>query len=142
MTNDISVQAMPDSFEAVGVTVNRTGEWRVNLPEPAVDAACRKTYAAATGMDPARSDSAYAAVGLACGLVDVVARSARSAGTQLTRAKYVAGMQHLGSVPFPYFGSFSFRPGKLDGADAIRTQRYDPSCNCWLPQGNFVDPRY
>lgn len=141
-TNDTSVQSMPSTFQAVGVTVNRTGEWRVNMPEPAVDAGCRKTYAAATGTNPQRSDNVYAAVGLACGLIDVLARGARAGTAQLTRVKFIAGLQSIGSIGFPYFGSFSFRPAKYDGADAIRILKYDSTCKCWLPQGPFVDPRY
>src|SRR5207244_2129232 len=82
-TNDTAVQASPSSFAALGVTVNRTGEWRENMPEPSIDAACRETYAKATGVNPARSDNTYGAVGLACGLVNVATRAARAAGPTL-----------------------------------------------------------
>jgi ABC-type branched-subunit amino acid transport system substrate-binding protein len=142
MTNDTSVQAMPNGFEGLGVTVNRTGEWRVGMPEPSLDAACRKTWAKATGNDPPRSDNTYGAVGLACGLVNLVTRAARAAGPTLTRPKYVSGLQGLGSIDFPFFGSFSFHAGKQDGADAIRLIKYDGGCKCWLPQGAFQPPRY
>jgi ABC-type branched-subunit amino acid transport system substrate-binding protein len=141
-TNDTAVQAMPSSFQGVGVTVNRTGEWRVGLPEPAVDASCRQTYAKATGQNPARSDNTYAAVGLACGLVNLLVRATTGAGPTLTRSKYVASLSQIGSIPFPFFGSFSYQPGKFDGADAIRTIVYDSSCKCWLPKGPFVNPTY
>ena len=43
MTSDTAVMSMPASFQAVGVTTARTGEWRVGAPEPAVDAACRRS---------------------------------------------------------------------------------------------------
>jgi hypothetical protein len=133
---------MPSSYQAVGVTTARTGEWRVGLPEPAVDANCRKIYAAATGTDPARSDNEYAGLGVACGLVDLVVKGATNAGADLTRPKYVAGLQAIGRVAFPHFGGFSYRPGKFDGGDLIRMIRHNASCKCWMPEGTFVEPRY
>jgi hypothetical protein len=141
-TNDTSVQAMPTSFQAVGVTASRVGEWRVGLPEPAVDASCRQIYTAATGSTPQRSDNAYAAALLSCGLVDVFVRAARGAGPVLTRAAYVGALQQIGSIAYPYYGGFSYRPGKRDGTDAVRPIVYRQSCTCWVPVGNFVPPRF
>jgi hypothetical protein len=142
MTNDTAVQSMPASFQAVGVTASRIGEWRVGIAEPAVDAACRQIYSAATGTDPQRSENAYGAMDLACGLVDLVVRGTTGAGPDLTRDKYADSLQHMGSIEFPFFGGFSFRPGKYDGGDPIRTLNYDAGCTCWIPQGDFVAPRY
>jgi ABC-type branched-subunit amino acid transport system substrate-binding protein len=142
MTNDIAVQAMPASFKAVGVTTARTGEWRIGLPEPAVDAACREIYTRATGANPARSDNAYGGMDNACGLVDLVVRAATASGPELTRVKFVDGLQQIGRIPYPLYGGFSYGPGKFDGADSIRTLVSDSSCGCWMPQGDFVEPRY
>jgi hypothetical protein len=142
MTNDTAVQSMPSSFQAIGVTASRIGEWRVGLPEPAVDAACRQIYAAATGANPQRSENAYGGMDLACGLVDLIVRGTTSAGPDLTRDKFVAGVQQIGSIDFPFFGGFSYQTGKFDGGDAVRTLQFDNSCMCWLPQGDFVAPKY
>jgi hypothetical protein len=141
-TNDTSVQAMPSSFQAVGVTASRVGEWRAGMPEPSVDAACRKIFTAATGSNPARSDNAYAEMAVSCGMIDVFARGARGAGPTLTRAGYVAALQQIGGIGYPYFGGFSYRPGKRDGTDPVRLIVYRSSCTCWMPAGNFVPPRY
>jgi ABC-type branched-subunit amino acid transport system substrate-binding protein len=142
MTNDIAVTAMPSTFQAVGVTTARTGEWRVGMAEPAVDAACRQIYAAATGNDPQRSDNTYGGMDSACGFIDLLVRGTTNAGPELTRAKYVEGLQQIGSIEYPLYGGFSYMPGKTDGADRIRTLAFDSSCSCWIPQGDFVDPRY
>jgi hypothetical protein len=141
-TNDTAVSAMPSSFRAVGVTTMRTGEWRVGLPEPAVDAACRQVYESATGSKLQRSDNAYAATLEACDLVDLLVRGMRGSGPTLTRAGFSAGMQQIGTLAMPYLGGGSFRPGKFDGADLIRTLNYQQSCTCWMPVGSFVPPRY
>jgi hypothetical protein len=142
MTNDTALSSMPSSFQAVGVTASRIGEWRVGLPEPAVDAACRQVYSAATGQNPQRSENAYGGMDLACGEVDLLVRATTTAGPDLTRDKFVNGLEQIGSIDYPFFGGFSYGPGKFDGGDAIRTLAYDDSCKCWMPQGDFVPPRY
>jgi hypothetical protein len=142
MTNDTAVQSMPSTFKAVGVTTSRVGEWRVGLPEPAVDAACRQIYSAATGADPQRSQNEYGGMDLACGLVDLIVRGTTSSGPDLTRQKFVDGLQQMGSIDFPFFGGFSYQPGKFDGGDPVRILDFDPACMCWMPQGDFVPPRY
>jgi hypothetical protein len=141
-TNDTAVSAMPASFGAIAVTTMRTGEWRAGIPEPAVDASCRETYATATGTNLARSNAVYEAMLVACGLVDVLARGVRGAGPMLTRAGFDTSLQQIGSIPFPFFGGFSYQPGKFDGGDLVRTLVYQQSCKCWMPQGNFTEPRY
>jgi ABC-type branched-subunit amino acid transport system substrate-binding protein len=142
MTNDIAVMTMPASFRAVGVTTVRTGEWRVGLPEPAVDAACRDIYTKATGANPQRSDNTYGGMDNACGLVDLLVRGTTASGPELTRAKYVDGLQQIGRIDYPLYGGFSYGPGKFDGGDPVRTLTFDSGCACWMPQGDFVEPRY
>ena len=142
MTNDTAVQSMPQTFQGIGVTASRVGEWRVGMPEPAVDAACREIYKAGTGEDPQRSENAYGGMDLACGLTDLIVRGATGAGPELTRQKYVDALQQVGSIDYPFFGGFSYQPGKFDGADHVRTLAYDSSCTCWMPQGDFTEPRY
>lgn len=153
MTNDIAVFAMPESFRAVGITSLRTGEWRVNMPEPAVDAACRQTYARASGIDPKRSEDAYGGALHACGMVDVFVRGALAAGPELTRDRWVAGVQQIGAIEYPFFGGMSYGPGKVDGADAIRTVEFEPACpvdesggggteRCWVPVSDFRPPHF
>jgi hypothetical protein len=79
---------------------------------------------------------------LACGLVDLIVRGTTPAGPDLTRDKFVSSVQQVGSIEFPFFGGFSYQPGKFDGGDAVRTLEFQPSCMCWMPQGDFVAPRY
>jgi hypothetical protein len=141
-TNDTAVSAMPSSFQAIAVTTMRTGEWREGIPEPAVDASCRETYAGATRTNLARSDPDYQAMLIACGLVDILARGIHGAGPTLTKAGFDTSVQQIGSIPFPFFGGFSYKPGKYDGGDLVRTLVYQSSCSCWMPHGAFVEPTY
>lgn len=153
MTNDIALSAMPASFRSVGITTMRIGEWRIDSPEPAVDAACRETYAASAGDDLHRSDSDYGGAVLSCGMVGLFVRAATLAGHELTRGRWVTGVQQIGALDFPFFGGMSFGPSKVDGADHIRTLVAETSCRpaagqgsrssaCWMPVGGFRPPHY
>ena len=143
MTNDTALQAMPSTFQGLAVTTSRVGEWRIGTPEPALDASCGHVYTAATGQPaPPRSNLSYAGIEVACGMVNLFARAASSAGPTLTRAGYTTALQQVGSLAFPFFGGVSYRPGKFDGADLIRSLVTRPSCICWIPVGSFSQPRY
>ena len=153
MTNDIVLSAMPASFRAVGITTMRTGEWRAEFPEPEIDAACQKIYAASTGDDVSRSDNNYAGSLQACGMIDLFLQAAVRAGPKLTRDAWVASMQRVGAIAYPNFGGVSFTAGKFDGADPIRMLVFEASCAppsgqgggsrpCWMPAGAFRPPHY
>ena len=141
-TADLAVENMPESFQAVAVTSIRLGEWRVNMPDSAVDVQCRQTYNQASGANYQPSNSNYEALMFSCGLVNMFSESAGKAGANLTRAGLAAALQGLGPLSLPYFGSGSFHAGKYDAADAVRTLRFQYACKCWEPIDGFVPPQY
>jgi hypothetical protein len=142
MITDVSVSAMPPSFRATGITTTRIGEWRVNMGEPAIDASCRKTYAASSGMDPKRSDNEYQGALHACGMIDVLRRALTGAGATLTRDGFVSSVQQIGPLASPFFGGASYGRGKFDGADDIRSVAFDAGCKCWMPNSGFKRPYF
>ncbi|MCU1460273.1 MAG: hypothetical protein JWO37_348 [Acidimicrobiales bacterium] len=143
VTNDITLTAMPSTFQATAITTSRVGEWRVGQPEPAPDASCRETYKKITGQDVQRSSgNSYVAMTTACGLLNLFSQAATAAGANLTRPRLSAALQRLGAVALPGFGGASFAPGKFDGADPIRTLVNQSACKCWMPTDSFVKPNY
>lgn len=70
--------------------------------------------------------------------------AARMAGPDLTRAGLAAAMTRMGTVAVPYSGGpGTFGPGKLDGADHYRPQRWSSDCACWVPLvPDFVPGKY
>ena len=151
MTNDIVLSAMPASFQAVGVTTMRTGEWRVDAPEPSLDAACREIYSRFADRELDRSDLDYGGALQACGMIDLFVRAAVGSGAELTRGGWVDGVQRIGAIDYPNFGGISFAAGKFDGADPIRTIAFRASCAagtggrqgpCWMPRTPFRAPHY
>lgn len=143
MTNDISLSVVPSSFQATAITTFRQGEWRVGLPEPAPDAACRELYAQLTGNNVQPSDgTSYQSMTTTCSIVNLFGQAAAAVGPDLTRQGLSAAVQGLGAYPMPGFGGASYSAGKFDGADPIRSMKSDASCKCWLPTDDFTAPQY
>jgi hypothetical protein len=147
-STDFVVSGMPASFQgAITVTAMRTYDARVDVPEPAADAACREVYERRTGtqLDRANDPNAlYVGTMWACGVVQRFAAAANLAGPNLTRAGLAQAMTQLGTVAIPYAGGpGTFAPGKVDGADHYRPQQWQAGCKCWVPiVPDFVPGRY
>jgi ABC-type branched-subunit amino acid transport system substrate-binding protein len=140
--SDTYVQNMPPSFDGSLITTNRTGEFRRNLPEPETEAACRKTVEERTGEKLDRSTVQYNSTVRLCTLLDVFVRGATAAGADLTRPALSEGIHGIGPMPLATFGGGSFRPGKPDAGDLIRTARFDSECRCWIPADGFRPPKH
>ena len=140
--SDTYVQNMPDSFDGTLITTNRTGEFRTDRPEPETEKRCRSIYERRSGEKLDRSTIAYNSTLRLCTLLDVFVRGANAATVNLTRGSLSSGLQGLGQLSLSSFGGGSYRPGKFDAADLIRTARFDPECNCWVPADDFRSPRY
>jgi ABC-type branched-subunit amino acid transport system substrate-binding protein len=135
--SDFFASNMPASFRAVGISANRTGEQRVNLPESPTDAHCRGVVEKATHTSLARGSASYETAMGACNLVREFVRGARAVGVNLTRGGFSASMQAIGSFPQAYAAGGSFRSGKFDAADLVRPLQADMGCKCWMPSGGF-----
>lgn len=137
---DLSASFMPDTYKAYGYTSLRTGEHRIGLPEPAFDAACRKTYEEQTGEQIERGTDAYSSTLIACSLVRTFELAATRTGPNLTRAAFSATMQALGKVTIAYTAPSSFGRGKFDAPDQIRSVEWRRDCRCIIPLDAFRDP--
>lgn len=147
-STDFTVSTMPASFEgAVTVTAMRTYDARVGVAEPAPDAACREIYERRTGtkLDRANDPNAlYVATMWACGVVQRFEMAASRVGVDLTRGALAHAVTGLGTVAVPYAGGpGTFGPGKLDGVNHYRPQRWKADCKCWVPLvAEFTPGRY
>jgi ABC-type branched-subunit amino acid transport system substrate-binding protein len=139
---DFFVGRMPDSFEARAFTARRTGEHRVDEPEPELDADCRAVVEQAGGAPVERGSTAYEAAMYACNQIRLFAQAADAAGVELTRAGWASAMQGLGSFELAYADGGSFSETKFDAADFVRPVVADPTCDCWMIDGDFQPMPY
>ena len=133
---------MPESYDGtIGFTSFRTGEERAGLPEDAPSARCREAYGQLRGEAMTRDDEQYVTAVAACFMVRDFVRAARLAGPDLKRSKIPRGYETFGDFEMPLGPAGSFRPGKYDAADYVRTIRWRSSCKCWeivSPYRRFV----
>lgn len=143
-STDTGAQAMPRSYDgAIAITSMRAGEWRTDLPEGAADRACLKTFKKSSGEEIAHSeDDARYAIGLSCEIVYRFADAAALAGAELTRDRLSGAIQALGKRDIPFTGGGSYGPGKFDGADFLRTKRFEFDCSCYVVTEDFRPNRF
>ena len=135
---DFTLQALPRSFDGTGITSTRIGEWRRDFPLPAVDRSCLDYYAAKTGRRPAPDNNRFATLQAACGILQQFRAGVKAAGPGLTEQGFSRAMQGRGTMELPLYAGGSWRPGKFDASDYVRTARADMACRCWLPVDDFV----
>ena len=141
-SGDNWAQNMPASFDGnVAVTATRTGEWRVNQPEPAKEASCRTVYETRTKTRIPRGETTYGLATNACNLLGLLEAGAASS-SPMTVESFTAGVARLGRVQLANVAAASFQPSKHDAADEIRMLRWEAGCKCWKPSSQFRPSRF
>ena len=137
MAEDGNTSRMTQAFDgAIGVSVLRTGEDKVNAPEPAFDAQCRATYER-TGAKNPRGQLAYNTTMAMCSVVEMFKRGAQAASSPVTAKSLVAGLETLNDFPVAFEAGGSLSPSKHDAPVAVRTLVWKYSCVCYHPSGSF-----
>lgn len=141
--NDFTVQNMPRSFQAIGVThIMGHGNKVLPFEENAAAVRCREIHDKHSGrtLQP-RGTAEYGATTQNCDSILAFERIARAAGPELTRARLAAAVPTAGSFPIANWAPGRFGSGKPDFVDQLRFQVFDASCSCWKPSGGFFSPR-
>jgi ABC-type branched-subunit amino acid transport system substrate-binding protein len=134
---DFFYSNMPSSYNGnINFTITRFGEDRANLPEPAVDKQCREEAGKALGRDIPRNDP-NGAFYRECAFFTMAVRALVAAGATPTPASLSSGLRNAGRLTVSSFGGIAFGPSRFDGADQIRTARWQSSCKCIVPVSNF-----
>jgi ABC-type branched-subunit amino acid transport system substrate-binding protein len=140
---DIYTVGMPASFAgAITYTALRTGEARAGMPEPAHDAACRKTYEKASGKAMDRTTTEYSLTVTACGILSEFVHGMVAAGVNPTRRLLSNALQAVGSWEVPFSGAGSWSRNKFDAPDVVRRGTWKSDCKCWVPVGPFTKTVY
>ena len=140
---EVSAQNMPETWNAWSFTTVRTGEGRFNFPEQPPSARCREIYEQMTkSKAPPRNGTqaerdGFGSILQACDTLLTFTAAARAAGPTLDYPSFVDAVQRLPFVDTAAWGGGSFGPGKLDLNDRTRILRFDGSCKCWKPTGQF-----
>ena len=69
-------------------------------------------------------------------------QAATAAGKDLTVASFVKGCRASRTSSSGSGGKGSFGPNKFDAPDEIRSVKYQPSCNCWVPTSDYFPVKF
>lgn len=144
-TTDILTQAAPKGQMdgALGTTWRRTGSSTIGQAPSPFDTTCNATYAKQADVAPAKAGTnVYGSIAGQCSLVDVFAQAATAAGKDLTVASFTKALQGLSNFQLGYGGKGSFGKNKFDAPDEVRTVKYKPSCNCWIPTNAYQPVKF
>ena len=143
-TADSTYSNAGQSFDgAIGITSIRNHEFRGNVPEPATATACAEIYERQTGTKLAPRGEAERSITMHfCDLLRLFGLGVANFGPNPTRTGLVEGVQEIGDFPQSTTADASFRPGKVDGADFVRTIRYEFDCKCWEYVDGFRKTRF
>ena len=143
MQSDTSNANMPASYDgALGVTIGRGYDFRVNRPVPALARECQATYERVSKTKlAARGTNEYALTLIFCDLMRAFAAGMRAAGPSASREAFTAATTRLGPVPWASWGDGTFRPGKPDAGDHVQLVRWQADCKCFHPVGDFRRPQ-
>jgi ABC-type branched-subunit amino acid transport system substrate-binding protein len=140
--SDFYYSNMPSSYDGnINFTITRSGEFRVNAPEPALDKQCREEASKALGKTVPRDDTTNGAYARDCAFFELLTRGLVAAGSNLTGAGFTNALRGLGSMEVAGFGGFNFGPTP-DGAELIRTSVWHANCKCVEPVTPFRRLKY
>jgi ABC-type branched-subunit amino acid transport system substrate-binding protein len=133
MNGDTTMKNAGSTFDgAVGITSTRNYEFRGGIGEAPAARQCREVYERRSGRRLApRGEAENSLTMNFCDTFRLFEAAAARAGVQLTRAALSSAAQTIGAFPFAAVGDGSFGPGKFDGSDQVRTQRWELDCRCW-----------
>ncbi|HVF73877.1 MAG TPA: ABC transporter substrate-binding protein [Acidimicrobiales bacterium] len=139
--SDFYYSNMPASYNGnLAFTITRLAEHRGNFPEPAIDKQCREEASKALGRQVPREEEVN--FSRECAFWILVSRGALASGADLSPAGFSRGMRSLGRIGVSGFGGMAFGPNRFDGADQIRTTRWQADCKCVVPLTAFRPAQY
>ena len=134
-TTDTATGTYPkDHFDGTpAFTGLRFGELNSGLPEPKEAQWCRAAIKRHTSRDiPRRGrDAEYIAANRACDEVLTILHGLEQAGPDLTRARFIRGVETIRDRPAGIHGNLTFGPGRHDGTASWRRIEWTKGCSCW-----------
>jgi hypothetical protein len=128
----------PAMQDATVETALRENEAKTGVAPSAVERRCEANYEQVGGRPLAPGSTKWDALMRQCGLGLLFVQAAQAAGRDLTTQSFVAAMQRVGSIDLPGVGPVSFGPGKVEGADQLRTATFQSGCPCFVPTSGFA----
>jgi ABC-type branched-subunit amino acid transport system substrate-binding protein len=143
--SDFYYSNMPASYDGnINFTITRSGEFRVNAPEPPLDKQCREDASKALGRTVPRDDTTNGAYARDCAFFEMMTRglAAAVANKAVTPIGFSEAVRRAGTQDVAGFGAMAFGADRYDGADFVRTSQWHANCKCVVPVTGFRQLKY
>lgn len=135
---DFYYSNMPASYDGnLNFTIARENEGRAGLPEPAIDAECRRLAEAAVGRSLPQDDPEDTGFSRFCNFFTVLHKGLTGAGAELTPRSFSRALQNVGEFQAPNMSTGRLEPGRFDWGASLRTMQWNAGCRCVLPVTDF-----
>lgn len=136
--SDFYYSNMPASYNGnLNFTVARTNEGMAGLPEPALDAECRRLAEKAIGRSIPQDDPEDTTFARSCTFFTVLRMGLAGVGPNLTTARFSQSLQAVGDFPAPNMSTGRLGAGRFDWGASLRTMQWKSDCRCLLPVTDF-----
>ena len=141
--SDFYFSNLPASFDGnLSFTVARVNEGRAGLPEPAIDAECRKRAEKAVGRSIPQDDPELLAFSRSCAYFTLLRRGLTAVGPSFTPQALSQALQSLGHFELPNMSGATLGPGRFDFGSTVRTMQWKADCKCIIPVSDFRPSKY
>jgi hypothetical protein len=145
-----SPRDLPDTFAAEAVTAYHRASDGIpgNKPSPPEAVACADDYAKRFGRQlielaggkPSPTYNEFHILQHSCDIMNILVEALERAGPDLTPTALVNGLEETEDLKSGEVADISFTKTRHVGANRLKTIKWDPTCDCWKHESDFVDP--
>jgi hypothetical protein len=141
---DVAAGAEPASIYngTLALTEIRDGENKAGMTAPPEVQTCLTNYNTFAGKQltdaqPWKSGEVGNTL-LSCDLGTVLFTGLKNAGTTITTASFISGVEHVTGLTAAFGGNLAFSSTQHWGYHQVRAAQYDSTCPCWVAKGPFT----
>ena len=141
---DVASASLPqEQFDgAIAMALSRVGEIAAGNPLSVQADACLDNYVRFSGNDIERTSpetAEFVQILYTCDLMSVLYAGLVRAGEELTKEKFVSGLEGLEGFPLASWGDLTFGSGDHSGVQQFRTIEWSTDCLCWTAVSQMSD---
>jgi hypothetical protein len=140
---DVASGSFPASLynNTPALTYTQVGEKAAGEPESAAEQACITNYNTFSGgnIQPQSPDPSGEFQNLlwTCDMANVVLKGLQNAGSDVTAASFIAGLEKIQNLPTAGGGNVSYSSTDHWGVHQLRPVKWTSACKCWTADGDW-----
>ncbi len=140
-TSDVAASVFPAALYngTLALTFSATGDKAAGLPETAPQQTCLSNYNTFSGAKLQRVSpevsGEYQNLMETCDMANIVLKGLQNAGSNITTASFISGLEKIQNMPAASGGNISFSSTDHWGIHQLRQVKWTATCKCWSVDG-------